>query len=221
MPLDAPHAILDDSAIIKGLQEGNERVFEQVVERYSASLLRLAMAYVASRAIAEEVVQETWMGVFEGIGRFEGRSTFQTWLFRIVSNRAKTRGVRESRYEPVGWGYHADAEDGVNLEERLFVGEGTQKGHWKTPPQYWEADTPERALLSKECRKTIEEAIASLPPTQRQVMTLRDLEGVSSEDTCNILGVSETNQRVLLHRARTKVRHLLAQYVDADEKNKS
>ena len=184
---------------------------------YSGSLLRLAMSYVPSRAVAEEVVQETWMGVFEGIHRFESRSSFKTWLFRILTNRAKTRGIRESRYEPSGLNVTSMAADeGPSLEDSLFVGEGSGKGHWADPPQAWEPDTPERVLLSKECRAAIEHAIENLPASQRQVITLRDIEGVSSEEICNILGISETNQRVLLHRARTKVRRELEPYIQED-----
>jgi RNA polymerase sigma-70 factor (ECF subfamily) len=185
---------------------------------YSGSLLRLAMSYVPSRAVAEEVVQETWMGVLEGIHRFESRSSFKTWLFRILTNRAKTRGIRESRYEPFGLSASStDVDEGLTVEDSLFVGEGSGNGHWKDPPQAWEPDTPERVLLSKECRAAIEHAIESLPPTQRQVITLRDIEGVSSEEICNILEISETNQRVLLHRARTKVRRELNPYVQGDQ----
>ena len=154
------------------------------------------------------------MGVLEGINRFEGRSSFKTWLFRILTNRAKTRGVRESRYEPMGLGGASpESDEGPSLENSLFVAEGPEKGHWATPPQDWEPDTPEKALLSKECRKSIEKAIEGLPTTQRQVITLRDVEGVSSEEVCNILDISETNQRVLLHRARTKVRLVLDPYI--------
>ncbi|MGD9853001.1 MAG: RNA polymerase sigma factor [Nitrospirales bacterium] len=208
---------LDDAAVIKGLQQGDEQIFEYVVGRYSGSLLRVALTYVPSRAVAEEVVQETWLGVFEGIGRFEGRSSFQTWLFRILSNRAKTRGVRESRYESMGLGPAGEQDDGPSLEDALFVTEGSRAGHWKVPPSDWEPDTPERTLLSKECRKAIEAAIADLPLTQRQVITLRDLECVSSEDICNILNISETNQRVLLHRARAKVRQSLNHYLGQEK----
>ena len=205
---------LDEAGLVQALQRGDERVFAEVMDLYSGSLLRLAMSFVPSRAVAEEVVQETWMGVLEGIGRFEGRSSFKTWLFRILTNRAKTRGTRERRYEPFGLsGSDSDGDDGPSLEDSLFVTEGSGKGHWADPPQAWEADTPERALLSKECRTAIEEAINGLPDTQRQVMTLRDVEGVSAEEVCNILSISETNQRVLLHRARTKVRSVLDPYV--------
>ena len=205
---------LDEPGLVQALQRGDERVFSAVMDLYSGSLLRLAMSFVPSRAVAEEVVQETWMGVLEGIGRFEGRSSFKTWLFRILTNRAKTRGTRERRYEPFGLsGLDSDGDDGPSLEDSLFVTEGSGKGHWADPPQAWEPDTPERALLSKECRTAIELAIDGLPEKQRQVITLRDVEGVSAEEVCNILSISETNQRVLLHRARTKVRHVLDPYV--------
>ena len=205
---------LDEADLVQALQRGDETVFSAMMDSYSGSLLRLAMAYVPSRAVAEEVVQETWMGVLEGIGRFEGRSSFKTWLFRILTNRAKTRGIRERRYEPVGLARSdTESDEGPSFEEALFVAEGSGKGHWIEPPQGWRADTPERALLSKECRLAIEEAITVLPDMQRQVITLRDVEGVSAEDVCNILSISETNQRVLLHRARLKVRHILDPYV--------
>jgi len=205
---------LDETGLVQALQRGDEAVFSAVMDWYSGSLLRLAMAYVPSRAVAEEVVQETWMGVLEGIGRFEGRSSFKTWLFRILTNRAKTRGTRERRYEPFGLaGSDSGGDEGSSLEDSLFVAEGSRNGHWIDPPQGWEPDTPERALLSKECRMAIEEAINGLPDNQRQVITLRDVEGVSAEEVCNILTISETNQRVLLHRARTKVRRVLDPYV--------
>ncbi|MDH5562885.1 MAG: sigma-70 family RNA polymerase sigma factor [Nitrospirota bacterium] len=204
----------DEASLVRALQDGDETVFSAVMDQYSGSLLRLAMAYVPSRAVAEEVVQETWIGVLEGIGRFEGRSSFKTWVFRILTNRAKTRGTRERRYEPFGLaGVDSEKDEGSSLEDSLFVAEGSGSGHWVDPPQGWEADTPERALLSKECRIAIEEAINGLPDNQRQVITLRDVEGVSAEEVCNILTISETNQRVLLHRARTKVRRVLDPYV--------
>ena len=205
---------LDESQLLEGIRKGDERAFAEVVDRYSGSLLRVAMAYVPSHAVAEEVVQETWMGVFEGLSRFEGRSSFKTWLFTILTNRAKTRGQRESRY--VAFAEKASSEDGeewggVDLDS--FIQSGTQAGHWIEPPHAWDHGTPERLALSKESREQIEMAIAALPDTQRQVITFRDLEGLSSEEVCNILDVTETNQRVLLHRARTRVRRTLAQYV--------
>ena len=216
-----PSMPLDDAELVQALQRGDEQVFATAMETYSGSLLRLAMSFVPSRAVAEEVVQETWMGVLEGIGRFESRSSFKTWLFRILTNRAKTRGTRERRYEPFGLpGSGTDGDEGPSLEDSLFVTEGSGKGHWADPPQGWEADTPERALLSKECRMAIEEAINRLPDNQRQVITLRDVEGVGAEEVCNILSISETNQRVLLHRARTKVRTVLDPYVRGGKMSK-
>lgn len=208
---------LDELGLVRALQAGDEQVFSAVMDWYSGSLMRLALSFVPSRAVAEEVVQETWMGVFESIHRFERRSSFQTWLFRILTNRAKTRGIRESRYQPVGLSASSgDTDEGPSLEDSLFVTEGSRMGHWKDPPDVWEPDTPERVLLSKECRAAIEQAIESLPATQRQVIILRDIEGVGSEEVCNILEISETNQRVLLHRARTRVRRELSPYIQGD-----
>ncbi len=208
----------DEAELVQALKRGDEQVFSTLMDSYSGQLLRLALSFVPSRAVAEEVVQETWMGVLEGIGRFEGRSSFKTWLFRILTNRAKTRGTRERRYEPFGLsGVDSEGDEGPSLEDSLFVAEGSGKGHWVDPPQGWEPDTPERALLSKECREAIEKAILGLPDNQRQVITLRDVEGVGAEEVCNILDISETNQRVLLHRARTKVRRVLDPYVRGDK----
>ena len=205
---------LDESSLLAALRKGDEHAFADVVDRYSSSLLRLAMAYVPSRAVAEEVVQETWMGVFEGVSRFEGRSSFKTWLFKILTNRAKTRGQRESRYEgfteKTGTG---DEEGGSGVDLDLFIQNGSRAGHWIEPPHAWDHGTPERLALSKESIKQIEKAIEALPDMQRQVITLRDIEGVSSEEICNILDVTETNQRVLLHRARSRVRRTLENYV--------
>ncbi len=205
---------LNDSELLDGLRQGSDQAFTEALDRYSGSLLRVAMTYVPSRAVAEEVVQETWMGVFEGLSRFEGRSSFKTWLFTILTNRAKTRGQRESRYVPFAEKSNSEEGDewgGVDLDS--FIQSGSQAGHWIEPPHAWDHGTPERLALSKESREQIENAVEALPATQRQVITFRDLEGLSSEDVCNILQVSETNQRVLLHRARSRVRKTLAEYV--------
>ncbi|MCA9472738.1 MAG: sigma-70 family RNA polymerase sigma factor [Nitrospirales bacterium] len=211
----SPGAKQDESRLLEALRNGDERAFMQVVDEYSNSLLRVAMAYVPSRAVAEEVVQETWMGVLAGLPRFEGRSSFKTWLFTILTNRAKTRGQRESRYMPFPEkGKPEDGDEGQGVDVDAFIQTGSKAGHWITPPHAWDHGTPERLALSKESREQIERAIAALPDTQRQVMTLRDLEGMSSGEVCNILGVTETNQRVLLHRARTRVRKALAQYIE-------
>ena len=203
-----------EQQLVQALRNGDEAMFAATVDECSGLLLRLAMSYVPSRAVAEEVVQETWTGVLKGIGRFEGRSSFKTWLLTILTNRAKTRGVRERRYQPIGLvGSSSEHDDGPSLEDSLFVAEGLGKGSGVDPPQGWEPDTPEGALLSKECRHAIEKAIETLPASQRQVITLRDVEGVSAEDVCLMLEVSESNQRVLLHRARCKVRKILEHYL--------
>ena len=200
--------------MLEALRAGDEEAFASLVDRYYGSLLRLAMAYVPSRAVAEEVVQETWLGVFEGLSRFEGRSSFKTWIFRILTNRAKTRGKRESRYETagVGGGLGEETED-LGYGPESFHKSGPWVDHWLTPPGAWNEETPERLLLSKESRNLIDQAIETLPAMQRQVITLRDIEGVTSQETCNILEISETNQRVLLHRARSLVRRRLEEYM--------
>ena len=205
----------DDLKQLEALRSGDERAFASLVDRYYGSLLRLAMAYVPSRAVAEEVVQETWVGVLEGLSRFEGRSSLKTWIFRILTNRAKTRGQRERRYEPMGLGGDSgDNLDGPAVDPDRFLKSGYFVDHWVSQPNAWEDETPERLLLSKETRAQIEKAIESLPPTQRQVITLRDIEEVSSQEVCNILDITETNQRVLLHRARSKVRRTLEPYME-------
>ncbi len=207
----APALSAEELQLIQGLQRREEAAFLQVVERYHNSLLRLAMLYVSRREIAEEVVQETWLGVLKGIDRFEARSTLKTWLFRILLNRAKTRGQREARMIPFSALFDPESEpEGpeVALDRFLPADHPTEPQHWKIPPQSWGADA-EKQLLGKEMRAYIQKAIDTLPATQREVITLRDVEGWTSEEVCNALGVSETNQRVLLHRARTRVRRAL------------
>jgi RNA polymerase sigma-70 factor, ECF subfamily len=174
-------------------------------------MLRIAMLYVSSRAVAEEVVQETWLAVLTGLERFEGRSTLKTWLFRILTNKAKTRGRREGRTLPFSALAADGDEDGTAVGVDHFLGpDNRYAGHWAAPPR----GVPEERLLAREARARIEAAIAALPDNQRAVITLRDVEGLSAEEACNVLGVSETNQRVLLHRARSKVRAAFEQYLE-------
>jgi RNA polymerase sigma-70 factor, ECF subfamily len=171
-------------------------------------LMRLAQSYVPDRATAEGVVQDAWLGVLKGLSRFEGRSSLKTWIFRIVVNRAKTRGVRDKyRRESL----KAAAEE-ASSEPAVDPARFNAKGRWSAPPERWSADTPEQLLLRDETQSLIEEAIATLPNTQRAVITLRDVQGLDSEEICNILDVSQTNQRVLLHRARSRVRATLEQH---------
>ena len=172
------------------------------------------MAHVPSRAVAEEVVQDTWVGVLNGIDRFEGRSALRTWIFGILLNIARTRGKREKRTLPFSF-FQKRAEEGSGPAvdpDRFHGGGGELRGAWASPPAEWEE--PERKLATDEARKALFEAISGLPPRQRDVIVLRDVQGYSAEEARNALDISETNQRVLLHRARSKVRAALEEGMD-------
>jgi RNA polymerase sigma-70 factor, ECF subfamily len=199
--------------LLGALRRGDERAFTTLVDRHGASMLRLARVYLRDRAAAEEVVQEAWLGVLRGIERFEGRSSLGTWLHRIVANLARTRAVREARSVPFSTlaGEEFDKEGPSVPPERFRGPDDRWAGHWATPPQPW--GRPEHELLSAETRTRIVAAIDALSEMQRRVMTLRDVEGWSAAEVCNVLELSETNQRVLLHRARTKVRQMLDDYL--------
>ena len=171
-------------------------------------MLRMAQLYVSSRAVAEEVVQEAWLGVLRGVERFEGRSSLRTWVFRILTNTAKTRGIREGRSVPFST---LEDDEGGSVEADRFLAEDTRfPGHWSSPPQPWEGAS---RLLAQETMDVVEREIAKLPPNQAAVITMRDVEGFDAEEVRNALDISETNQRVLLHRARSKVRRALEEYM--------
>jgi RNA polymerase sigma-70 factor (ECF subfamily) len=205
----------DQTELIAALRRGDQAAFAKLVDELSPGLLRLAIQHVPSRAVAEEVVQDTWVGVINGIDRFEGRSSLKTWIYRILLNNARTRGKRERRTLPFSY-FRRRAEEGGSepaVEPERFQGRrGEQPGSWARPPVEWEA--PEEKLAMAEARQVMLEAIAALPPRQREVITLRDIQGLSAEEARNALGVKETNQRVLLHRARSKVRAALERYFD-------
>jgi RNA polymerase sigma-70 factor (ECF subfamily) len=202
----------DEMRLVEGLRAGDEAAFVELMRRYGASMLRVAQLYVRSRAVAEEVVQEAWLAVFKGISRFEGRSSLKTWLFRILTNTAKTRAVREGRSVPFS-ALAGDEEDGPTVDPDRFLGPDERfPGHWSSPPSSW-AGEPEERLVASETLGVIRAEIDKLPPAQALVITMRDIEGFSSEEVCNALEISETNQRVLLHRARTKVRRALEDYL--------
>jgi RNA polymerase sigma-70 factor (ECF subfamily) len=199
----------EDALLVEGLRAGDEAAFATVMLMYGAGMLRVAEMYVSSRAVAEDVVAEAWVGVLRGIGRFEGRSSLKTWLYRIVANTAKTRGVRESRSVPFS-SLGDDGSEGTVDGDR-FIGSGERfSGHWAAPPQAW---APEGRLLAEETLEVVERAVDDLPPAQRAVITMRDIQGFTSEEVCNALDLTETNQRVLLHRARAKVRKALEDYM--------
>jgi RNA polymerase sigma-70 factor (ECF subfamily) len=207
--------------LLGALRRGDEQAFITLVETYGASMLGLARVYVRDRAVAEEVVQEAWLGVLRGLERFEGRSSLRTWLLRIVANLARTRAVREARSIPFSALAGAELEvEGPSVPPERFRGpQDRWAGHWATPPEPW--SRPEHELLSAETRAQIVVAIDALPERQRQVITLRDVEGCSAAEVCNVLELSETNQRVLLHRARTKVRQALDDYLTTSEHQQS
>ena len=205
----------EEHGLIEQLRNGDEMAFTSLVDRFHASMIRLAMAHVSDRSVAEEVVQETWMGVLEGLDRFEGRSSLKTWIFRILTNKAKTRGMRESRQVR----FSSASGSGEDLEEPAvdpsrFRTSGHWADYWAAYPQPWDEATPEKVLLTKEGSAYLEQAIQALPPNLRQVLILRDVEGLSSKEACAMLAVSEANQRVLLHRARSRVRRALEQYLE-------
>jgi RNA polymerase sigma-70 factor, ECF subfamily len=198
--------------VVAALRAGDEEAFATLVDELGPSMLRVAMMYTPTRAVAEDVVQEAWLGVLAGIGRFEGRSSLKTWIFRILTNRAKTRGEREGRSIPFSALAAADADgDEPAVDPDRFIADG----HWRSAPESWSA-LPEARLVGKETLEVAQAAIDALPPMQRAVITLRDVEGWSSEDVRNVLDLSESNQRVLLHRARSKVRQALETYLEGE-----
>jgi RNA polymerase sigma-70 factor, ECF subfamily len=214
IPPEAETTLPDDQALVERLQHGDEAAFVTLVETYQALLIRLAMPYVAHRAMAEDVVQETWLGVLRGLDRFEARSSLKTWICRILVNRARTRAQRDGRLVPFS-SFAASDDDGDEpaVDPSRFYDAGQHQGHWTSMVQSWD-DLPEESLLSDETRERVRAAIETLPANQRTVITLRDVEGWQAADVCATLEISEANQRVLLHRARGKVRQALERYFE-------
>jgi RNA polymerase sigma-70 factor, ECF subfamily len=189
---------LDSEAeLLRRLRSGDERAFVLLVGRYHDSMLRVATSFVPSRAVAEEVVQDTWLAALRGLSGFEGRSSLRTWLFRILVNRARTTGTREQRSIPV-------ADAGPVVDASRFGPDGA----WIAPPEQW-IEEAESRLAAGKLAELLHVALDDLPSRQREVVTLRDVEGMSSEEACEVLGISEANQRVLLHRGRSKLRLVL------------
>lgn len=198
----------DERDLVARLRAGDEAAFTQVIEAYHPSLVRVALLFVQERSVAEEVAQETWLSVLRGLQQFEGRSTFRTWLFSILANQARRRGQRERR--TIAFSALGDvAEPQHALPPERFRPPGEPwAGWWANPPGDWRL-TPEDASLSAELQAEIAAAIAALPPAQRAVMTMRDIEGCDAPEVCDLLEISPGNQRVLLHRARSRVRERL------------
>src|SRR3954447_18288627 len=202
----------DEALLVAALRRGDERAFVELLDRYGAVLLRVAQSYVRSPAVAEEVVQETWMAVLSGVDRFEGRSSVKTWIFRILTNRAKRRAEREGRCVPFSSLTSEDEDWAGAVPAERFRHPG-YPGHWTVPPGDWRT-IPDARLLSRETVEQFRRAMADLPPRQQQVLALRDVEGWASDEVCVALDLSEGNQRVLLHRARSKVRASMEPYLD-------
>jgi RNA polymerase sigma-70 factor (ECF subfamily) len=203
-----------DAELLARLRRGDELAFRTLVERYSATMLRVARLHIRDHQAAEEVVQETWLAVVKGLERFEERSTLKTWLFRILTNRAKTRGEREARCVPFSALAAADVagEEPAVDADRFRGPDDRYPGGWAAPPARWET-LPQQRLLSQETLQRLAQAIEQLPPAQRAVIRLRDVDGWDADEVCELLGLSHGNQRVLLHRARSKVRAALERYL--------
>ena len=200
-----------EGALLARLQAGDEAAFRELVTRHHRAMRRVAMSYVQTTAAADEVVQETWLAVIRGLGGFEGRSSLKTWIFRILVNRAQTRGARERRVIPFS-ALAPDDNDGPTVDPDRFLPPGHPvAGYWSlTPNRFFEL--PEERLLAAELSGLIAETIAQLPERQRRVIELRDVEGWDADEVCDTLALTAANQRVLLHRARCAVRAVLEEY---------
>jgi RNA polymerase sigma-70 factor, ECF subfamily len=203
--------VAGEQALIARLREGDEQAFDALVTRHYATMLAVARTHVQTRAVAEEVVQEAWLGFLGSLERFEGRSSLKTFLVAIVVNKAKTRGAREGRTVP--FASLAGDEPAVAPERFHRRGE-TYPGHWRSPPPRWSVP-PDVLTQDRETLRAVMEAIAALPPAQQAEIRMRDLQGCSSEEVCSTLDLSPANQRVLLHRARSRVRAVLEVHVEA------
>jgi len=196
----------DEQQLIARLRKGDEDAFDELVNKHHGALIRMAMGHVADREVAEEVVQDTWMAVIESLDRFEGRSALRTWIFGILIHKAKDRGVREKRHTTFSAFASYDDEDEEAVDPSRFQQSGEWAGHWAFPPQPWDDQTPERLLASQQAVDAMNAAIEALPATLKDVLILRDVEGVEATEVCEMLKITETNLYVRLHRARERVR---------------
>lgn len=195
-----------DRVLIERMRAGDGRAFEMLVTAHDGSLRRVARSFVRTPAAADEVVQETWLGVVRGLDGFEGRSSLRTWIFRILANVARTRAAQDARSVPFS---SLETDEGPAVDPTAFAADGS----WASAPERLDAD-PEGALLGAELRERLLGAVDELPPAQRAVITLRDVVGMPADEVCELLDIGDGNQRVLLHRARTQVRTALASLVE-------
>ncbi|MGH2715991.1 MAG: RNA polymerase sigma factor [Thermoleophilaceae bacterium] len=208
----APQAATDDAEQLARLRAGDEQAFQDLVERHYGTMVAVASTYVSSRAVAEEVVQDAWIGVLRGLDGFEGRSSLQTWIMRIVANTAMRRGGAEAHSVPFS-SLAREGEEAAVDADRFRGPEDAFPGHWRAYPRDW-SSLPEEALLGREVLEVVKRAIDELPAAQRTVITLRDIHGCSTEEVCATLEIEAPHQRVLLHRARSRVRSALERHFD-------
>lgn len=203
-----------DGVLLDRLRQGDEGAFNELVTRHHGSLIRSAMGYVADREVAKEVVQDTWMAVINGLDLFEGRSSLRTWIFGIMIHKAKDRGVREKRHVNFSSFESVDDEGEEAVDPSRFHQSGEWVGHWAFPPQPWDDQTPEKLLASQQAVNAMNRAIEALPQRLKDVLILRDVEGVEAKEACDILRITETNLYVRLHRARERVRQAVESYLE-------
>ncbi|HEX9154973.1 MAG TPA: sigma-70 family RNA polymerase sigma factor [Nitrospira sp.] len=195
-----------EDALLARLRRGDEGAFDELVNRHHGALIRMALGHVADREVAEEVVQDTWMAVIESLDRFECRSSLRTWIFGILIHKAKDRGVREKRHTTFSAFESHDDDNEEAVDPSRFQRSGEWAGHWAFPPQPWDDQTPEKLLANQQAVHAMQRAIEGLPATLKEVLILRDVEGVEAKEVCELLKITETNLYVRLHRARERVR---------------
>ena len=188
---------MDDAELLRRLLGGDEKAFTELVVRYNVTLIRVALYYVNNQASAEDVAQDTWIAVLRGVDRFEGRSSFKTWLFRILVNRARSTGTKEHRSIPV---------NPIGSDASVAANRFDDGGAWRVPPAPF-TDAIDNAVANEKIVRSVREAIVRLPEPQRAVVTLRDVEGLSTMEVAELLELSEANVRVILHRGRARVRN--------------
>ncbi len=208
-PSAAPLSRADEEALLVRLRAGDRAAFAALVQRHGGAMLRFARFFTKSSSLSEDLVQETWLAALEGLDGFEGRSSLRTWLFRILANRARTRIARDRRSVP----FSSLAQPDEGAKRAVDPDRFDKAGAWEDPPGTWSEENPERLAQGSETRAAIEAAIAELPEAQRAVITLRDIEGLDADEICNLLAITVTNQRVLLHRARARVRQALERHL--------
>lgn len=208
----------EEQTLIARLRRGDEGAFDELVNKHHGALIRMAMGHVTDREVAEEVVQDTWMAVIQSLDRFEGRSSLRTWIFGILIHKAKDRGVREKRHTTFSAFESFDDESEEAVDPSRFHQSGEWAGHWAFPPQPWDDQTPEKLLASQQAVKAMQRAIDALPATLKDVLTLRDVEGIDAGEVCEMLKISETNLYVRLHRARERVRVAVETYLEGGKK---